>query len=539
VPLALLAMALVLLLGYGPGTPRLHLLVLPVLAATLTAGIGVVLGIGLTPATAASISVVIALTVDSAMQLQARYWRERGQHEPDAAARRAIVAMARILSPAGAARGAGFAVLMISAVPVLSRLGATLLIGTVVSLVTVLFVGGRLLAVRDAQPVPRDVRLGAPRGRWPVWAVAVTCMAAGAGLAVATQAPIESGVAKLLASGQPELRAVEAVHRELRTSGQLRIAVWGDNVASPVALEWMRNAQLRIERLDKRLEPGLNLGELLLSGASDRPTAEEVRGLLRVVPAYVVNVVMARDDRRADMSIGIPAMPAQDWQRLLRRIDGVLSTAPPGLHVEPVGLLASEAESINLLRRERIPLLLLEALSIVSALALCHRRLDRALVAFVPALLAAGASGLGVRALGLQLTPLSTNLEMLVLAVGTAFGVPMDARYRELRLAGLAPGEAADRARRTAALPVTASAVTVILGFLVLVLSDSAVVQQFGALVAFGLVLSLVAAVAFVTPLAAGADRRQMERRERTAVADGGCRPVGAGPCSRTHRRSS
>jgi predicted RND superfamily exporter protein len=529
-PLALLAMALVLLLGYRARAPRLHLLGLAVVASVITTGVAVAAGLGLTPATVAALPVVIGLTVDYAVQLQARYWRERERHEPEEAARHATQAIARILLPAGAAMCAGFAVLAASAVPLLSRLGATLVVGTVVGLAVVLVVGGRLLTLRDGRGVPGTLRWRAPRGRRRDRVLALICVAAGAGLVVATQAPIESDVARLVAPGQPELRAVQAVQRELRTSGQLRIAVWGDDVASPAALAWMRDAQRRIERLDVRLQPGPNLGELLLTGASTRPTADEVRSLLRVVPRYVVDAVMTKDRRRAEMSVGIPLMAVEQQGRLLRRIDAVLATAPAGLHAEPAGLLASAAASIGVLQDERIPLLLLAALSIVVVLAVARRRLDRALVALAPALLAAGLAGLAIWALGLRLTPLSASLEMLVLAVGVEFGILMEARYQELRRAGLGPEAASERARETGAPPVIASAATVSAGFLVLALSGSSVIRQFGLLVAFELVLCLLAAVALVTPLAAAAERAQMARARRPAP--------GRRPLARLQRRS-
>ena len=529
-PLALLAMALVLLFGYRARAPRLHLLGLAVVASVITTGAAVAAGLGLTPATVAALPVVIGLTVDYAVQLQARYWRERELHGPAEAARRATHAMARILLPAGAAMCAGFAILVASAVPILSRLGGTLVIGTVVGLAVVLVVGGRLLTLRDGRGLPGALRVRTPRGCWAGWVVAGACVAAAAGLAVSTQAPIESDVARLVAPGQPELRAVQAVQRELRTSGQLRIAVWGEDVTSPAALAWMRDAQRRVERLDRRLQPGPNLGELLLTGASSRPTAEEIRSLLRVVPRYVVDAVMTKDRRRAEMSVGIPLMPVEQQRRLLTRIDAVLATAPAGLHAEPAGLLASAAESIGVLQDERIPFLLLATLSILTVLALARRRLVRALVALVPALLAAGLSGLAIWALGLRLTPLSASLETLVLAVGVEFGVLMEVRYQELRRTGLGPAAASERARVTGAPPVIASAATVSAGFLVLGLSGSAVIRQFGLLVAFELVLCLVAAVALVTPLAAAADRAQMARAGRRAA--------GRVPLPRLRRRS-
>jgi len=508
-PLAALAMVLVLLLGFRARAPRLHLLVPALLASAMTAGAGVALGLGVTLATVAALPVVIGLTVDYAVQLQARYWRERASAPAGAAAAAAVRGCARLLVPAAAAMSLGFLALVASSVPVVSRLGLTLVIGTVVGLGTVLAVGGVLLVLRDGRGIVPEVRVPQLRGRRAPAVLTVCAVVAAVGLVLSSQAPIESDLARLADRSQPELRAVQAVQAELRTSGQLRVSVRGVDVTDPVVLEWMRSAQQRIVALDDRLAPGPNLGELLLTGAT-RPTRADVRALLGVVPSYLVDAVMTRDARTAEMSVGVPLLPVAEQARLVRRVAAILAGAPPGVEAAPAGLLASAAASVDALHDERLPILALALGAILFVLSVLLRSPLRALVCVAPALLAAGVCGLVIGIAGIKLTPLSVGLETLVLAVGVEFGVLLEGRFRELRAAGMDVGAAARRTQASIGAAVIASAGTVAAGFLVLGFSRLEVLRQFGLLVALELALCVVASVVIVPALAALTDGRRI-----------------------------
>src|SRR5207237_2360454 len=98
---------------------------------------------------------------------------------------------------------------------------------------------------------------------------------------------------------------------------------------------------------------------------------------------------------------------------------------------------------VNGLQGERPWLALLAALAIFLVLLVARRRLDRALIPLLPALLAAGTTAVVLSASGAHLSPLSAGLDPLVLAVGVEFGLLLEARYREARAAGQSPEHAA------------------------------------------------------------------------------------------------
>jgi predicted RND superfamily exporter protein len=339
--------------------------------------------------------------------------------------------------------------------------------------------------------------------------VVVTALAV-VGLAVSGGTGVESDLKKLAPSGMTQLRDIEALERDLGTSGQLRIAIRARDVTDPAVLDWMNALDSRVLALDKRLRPGPNLAAILTTGGGGTiPDRAGVERLLRVVPKYFVSAVLSDDRKLAELSFGIPLLPADEQAQLIDRVQPLLADAPDGVRAEPAGLVALAASSVQGLEGGRPWLLLAAALVIFLVLLATRRRLDRAIVPLVPALLAAGTCALLIAVTGARLSPLSAALEPLVLAVGVEFGLLLEARYREARQGADSPSQAARVATETVGAPVVVAAATVALGFAVLVVSRLAVLEQFGLLAAVELVLCALAAILIVPGLAAALDRRR------------------------------
>jgi predicted RND superfamily exporter protein len=338
----------------------------------------------------------------------------------------------------------------------------------------------------------------------------VVAASAVAGLAVSGRTSVESDLKKLAPSGMEQLRRIEALERDLGTSGQLRIAIHARDVTDPAVLSWMNRLDSQVLALDKRLRPGPNLAALLTTGGGGTiPDRNGVQRLLRVVPTYFVAAVLSSDRRLAELSFGIPLLPADEQARLIDRMKPLLADAPDGVRAEPAGLVALAASSVEGLEGGRPWLLLAAAMVVFLILLVARRRFDRAIIPLVPALLAAGTCALLIVATGASLSPLSAALEPLVLAVGVEFGLLLEARYRELRRAGSTPSEAARAATETVGAPVAVAAATAALGFAVLVASRLNVLEQFGLLAAVELMLCALAAILIVPGLAAALDRRR------------------------------
>ncbi|MEA2241273.1 MAG: uncharacterized protein QOD24_829 [Solirubrobacteraceae bacterium] len=513
-PVVIVAMVLALLAALGLKRRPLHLLIPAFGAVLLTSALSWPLGLGLTPATVAALPVILGLGVDYAMQLQARYWNER---EAGAVPAAAAIAAAGVLGPtlllAGGAMAAGFLALTLSSVPLVDRLGETLAIGVGCCLVTVLVFGPPLLVATDREGA-LPPRLALPHialsARVRSLALVVVAGLAVAGLAVSGGTSVESDLKKLAPSGMSQLRNIEALERDLGTSGQLRIAIHANDVTDPAVLSWMNRLDSQVLAVDKRLRPGPNLAAILTTGGGGTiPDRAGVERLLRVVPRYFVAAVLSSDRKLAELSFGIPLLPADEQARLIDRVKPLLAAAPDGVHAESAGLAALAASSVQGLEGGRPWLLLAAAMVIFLILLVARRRLDRAIIPLVPAMLAAGTCALLIAATGASLSPLSAALEPLVLAVGVEFGLLLEARYREARRAGRTASEAARAATETVGAPVAVAAATVALGFAVLVASRLNVLEQFGLLAAVELTLCALAAILIVPGLAAALDRRR------------------------------
>jgi predicted RND superfamily exporter protein len=90
------------------------------------------------------------------------------------------------------------------------------------------------------------------------------------------------------------------------------------------------------------------------------------------------------------------------------------------------------------------------------------------------------------------LNPMSVTLGALVIALSTEFSVLLSERHRQERLAGYDTIEALRRSYRRTGAAVAASGVTAIAGFGVLMLSDIAMLRDFGLVTLIDLSVSLV-----------------------------------------------
>jgi uncharacterized protein len=94
--------------------------------------------------------------------------------------------------------------------------------------------------------------------------------------------------------------------------------------------------------------------------------------------------------------------------------------------------------------------------------------------------------------LRVPLNPMSVTLGALVIAISTEFSVLLSERHRQERAAGHSTVQALRLAYRHTGAAVAASGVTAIAGFGVLILSDIAMLRDFGLVTLVDLSVSLV-----------------------------------------------
>jgi predicted RND superfamily exporter protein len=328
-----------------------------------------------------------------------------------------------------------------------------------------------------------------------------------------TQTQVQTNIEKLVPQKLESLQSLNALERATGVGGQLDLMVSGQNLAKLSTIEWMSSYESTVLKRfgysstrgcgQARLCPAFSLPDLFAgsttttgAGGASTPKLKQadVKGLLDEIPPYFSQDVITPDRRAATLAFGIRLMPLAEQQRVIETMRSTLHP-PPGVTAQLVGLPVLAAQSgaqvASPWRRLETLLIGLAAVALVLLIAFRGDR-RRALVPLVPITLATGWSALILFAVRVPLNPMSVGLGALVIAISTEFSVLLSERYRQQRLLGESPIEALRRTYQRTGAAVTASGVTAIAGFGVLVLSDIRMLRDFGLVTLIDLSVSLV-----------------------------------------------
>lgn len=507
---AIVVMGVTLLLAFRSRW-RLLPLALALAAAALTFGLLELFGGSLTIASIATLPILIGLVVDYAIQMQARFDEAAaGGFGPAEAARAAAGRAGPTIAIACLATGAGFLVLQLSPIPMVRGFGLLLVLGIAVGLGLVVTAGFAALSLRGA-PTGGSARPLLPLGRLvdvslacPVRILVIGGALAAIGWGLGTQVETVSDIRSLGPQGLQEIKDLENVQDTTGVAGQLQIAVEAPDLATPATIRWMAGFKERVLRengfngprpscLEAEICPGPALSDFLTSGkGGDQLTGADVRATLRELPAYdleqlaPINPKTGLPGHLALLSFGIRAQSLEDQQALIERVRSQVGVAgepggpPAGVRVRFAGLPVIAASAASDLSSSRYWLTLAGLVAVGLVLLVAYRSGRKALVPLVPVVLATGWSSLVLWVSRIPLNPMSAALGALTIAIVTEFSVILAARFREERDRGGGVPEAIRRAYDRTGPAVLASAVTVIAGFAVLIVSDVTMLREFG-----------------------------------------------------------
>jgi uncharacterized protein len=499
--------------------------------------------------------VLLGLAVDYAIQFQARVEEEEPAAGSLAgAAPLAASRGAPTIAAAAAATAAGFLALLLSPVPMVRGFGLLLVLGILLAFALALSAGTAMLALagrprsgsrvaaaarsvsdslaaagRGAVDITGLSRLGralAPRAgavatrartvaartlataaTSPGRVLAIALVLASAGWALETQTKVESDVQKLVPQDLSALRDLRELQRSSGVGGEIDVMVQSDDLVKPEVVQWMTSYQQSILKKfgygAKRscghavLCPAFSLPDLFNTGSgaanAARQTSASIKELLDAIPPYLSSGVITRDRRAATLAFGIRLMPLDKQQKVIETMRRSLHP-PPGVRADLVGLpvVAAKANRSVAATDRRFLTLLAGLLAVAMVLVAVFRTPRRALVPLIPIVLATGWSALLLFCMRIPLNPMSVTLGALVIAISTEFSVLLSERYRQEREAGHGPAEALQRTYRSTGAAVTASGVTAIAGFAVLMVSDIRMLRDFGLVTVVDLSVALL-----------------------------------------------
>lgn len=519
---AVLVMALTLLAVFRS---RFRLLPLAVAlsAAAISFGLLELFSGSLTMASIAALPILIGLVVDYAIQLQARY-----DEEVDAgnggieAVRRAAARGGPTIAIACLSTAAGFLVLQLSPIPMVRGFGLLLIVGIAIGFALALTAGFAALRLRpppaaEGHPSqPPEQRLLALALAHPKRVLGIGAALALVGWGLGTQVGTVTDIRDLAPQSIGAIRNLNQVQDATGVSGQLEVSVEAPDLTDPATIGWMADFKRRVlsengfsgprpSCLKAEVCPGPALSDFLTAGSNkEQITRRDVRATLSELPAYDLEQVAPVDQKTglpghtALLSFGIRAQSLEAQQELIDRVrrkignPGEPGGPPPGVHVRLAGLPVIAAAAASDLSSSRYWLTLAGLGAVALVLLLVYRSFRRALVPLVPVALATGWSGLVLWLSMVPLNPMSAALGALTIAIATEFSVILSARFEEERGGGVAVKDALRVAYSRTGPAVFASAITVIVGFAVLIASNVPMLRDFGFVTVIDLVVALL-----------------------------------------------
>jgi hydrophobe/amphiphile efflux-3 (HAE3) family protein len=535
-------MALVLLLLFRVRW-RLLPLVVVLLGVAGAFGLFGYLGIPLSLVTISGLPILIGIGVDFAIQIHSRVEEEcivDRDRSPFAAT---LDRLGPALVAATVAAVLAFLVMRISRVPMIRDFGILLAVGIVVLLAIGVVVPMAVLGARERRRASTGPVVDGLVGRavsWlgaaPAWTavpfVVLALVVPVVGLVVEDGVPIESDPINWADPDSESVVNARTLEDEagfattlgvfVETEGFDEDGIFTDQLAA--FTHDLVFAELEAHDELVRASSLVTTVSLLIAvpGATPLPPlGVDLLAAYDVAPEPVQRLLVADDGNAANVLFQVAPSSLEDRAVVVDELEAAIadpgdgakvpdnaSATPAGLAIVGVGLL----ENLTANRA----LLTITALAVVALwLVLRFGNLPRALLAMVPIAFAVGFSSIVVWALGITLSPMTTVGGPLVIATCGEFAVLILDRYlEERRDNGYDPQTATDVASVRTGRAFTASALTTVGGFGVLMFAPLPLLKDFGAVVTLNVAIALLSALVVLPPLLRAADARALVHAE-------------------------
>jgi predicted RND superfamily exporter protein len=382
---------------------------------------------------------------------------------------------------AAAAAAVGFASLLISPLPLVRELGLALSLGLILTVAGTLAVRRSLgnvdgpispAAIADELvPSAQPLALG-----WRVCTALVAVGVASIGWILLPSMTIEAQP-EALAKGLPELASATYAENTLGSNGEVSVLLKGKNLARPEVLAWSRSVESKLVQQDGDVvHPVLSMGDLFAFLGSD-PTQGQFAAALTIVPHYLSSAVLNAKQTEALMIFGVQFSDVHQLASILSDMRGAIASPPAGVQATVVGLPVAASRGLQLMSQGRL-LMNIAGIVLAGLVILIGLRPRDAFRAVLTVGLATGWVVALAALTSASLSPLTVAVGSLTTATGCEFALMLSGR----RSAGMM------REVGTAALAGTT-------GYLVLGLSELALLRDFGLLLGASVACSFLAAL--------------------------------------------
>jgi hydrophobe/amphiphile efflux-3 (HAE3) family protein len=534
--IAIVAMTLILLLLFHVRWRLLPLFVI-LIGVIWAFGLAGYLGIPLTLVTIAGLPVMLGVGIDYAIQMHARVEEEvvidRDPHPIQETARGLGPALLVVTFDAVFA----FLALRFAQVPMIRDFGRLLTVGIIVICLASIIIPLSLLGIREYKSPTkgRDFREGflgrmtvkmgsLPFAIAPVLGIASLVIFFG-GLAVEDKLDLQTDPIEWVNQDSQAFQDFKHVEDETGSSSEFAffIQTAPDQVFAQPTVDFIDEfAEQLLVEYGSDVPEGKKSPELLTAtslvttvdyaiqvpgGSNVTPRASDVQAAYELAPEDIqlatVDVETGSQNliyRYGDRDLEERAVTINAVRDSLDPPEGITAT-PSGLAVVGVGLLEN-------LQANRILLTYLAMIFVGIFLAVRLRSVVRALLSLIPVMTAVGAASLIAFAFDMKLSPMTAVGGPLVVAVCTEFTSLILLRYLEERRRGLWPQQATDVAAARTGRAFIVSALTGVVGVLVIATSSLPLLRDFGLTVGMNVAVALLSALIVLPPLLVWADQR-------------------------------
>ncbi len=542
VALVLMSIALSLIFG---SVWRLLPLASAVASVLIAAGVLRLAGGQISLAALGASPILIGLTVDYAVQIQARYDEVRDQ-DPASAARTVGQMGMPMIATACLATAFGFASLLLSPFPLVAEFGLLLGAGVLICLAVTFIVSFAALSLRgsgsEQYPAADRFRFMERVRDWAKSALALAILAPGrllivavlvaaCGWAVGTQGSPATEISQLLPSRNAAVADLNTLEQTTGSSGEIDLVVRADDVTDPEAVAWLDQVRkLILARTGYGLKrescegadlcPGPSIPDFVPDGGRGL-NKSQIREALGAVPPNELEAIVAgglesrQDPTETKIPFAVRSGSVDGQGQAIEAIRQAVDDSnggqgpPPGVTAELAGLPVVVTESVNELGSSRYLLIAVAILAIALVLLLIYRSARRVVEPLVPILVAGGWSALVIVTLDIPLNPLSAILSVMVIAIATEFSVILAARFHQDRVDGVGIAAALRSTYGRTGTAIAASGTTAIAGFAALAASDVGVLREFGLIAVLDLSVALLGVMIVLPAILTWIERRR------------------------------
>ncbi len=533
-PIVILVVLAVLFLSFRTIRGTLLPLVVVLIAVIWTVGLMALCGAKFTMIS--TILPVLLVAVGSAygIHIVNHYYERLGEEERHREAVSQVVReMANPVFIAALTTAAGFITLMTAFLKPIREFGLFAAAGVMFSFVISLTL---IPAVFSLTRSPKAPRSGAGRpgpiaaaSRWlaprldrrgGLVVLIVAALVFGFFLSQVPHLKVESNMSKYFRRSSPVIQGMDFVESHFGGSLQMSVVVdtgKRDGIKDPAVLRFMDSLQEYLKSM-QLVGHASSLVDLVketnytLHGDDERfyTVPDSARAIAQELLLYemgggeILKSMATRDFSKAQITITVRSVGTSELERLARRTeDFIAKHAPAGVRAYITGAIMVYIQFSHKLVHSQIVSLFTSFGAVWIIVALLMGSMVAGLFSLVPLALSV-VGNFGTMALaGAKLDMATVMIASIVVGIGVDYAVHFITRYRRERLRGLGHVGALERTYDTAGRAILYNALTLALGFLVLVFSSFGALQTLGWLVAMTMVTSSLGAL-FIIPAVFG-----------------------------------